>query len=146
MSFIDNAVEAGFGLAEDIETVAGEAPGIGTIVNGTESLYYDAKAGLDVLKDDPESAYEDASKAGAHALKAIPFVGTGLSAYDAYNEETGHKKNSIEEQVGETAFGPKPESTSGPKSHTGEDIGMTLGTVLGPLGMIGGGLIGSLFD
>jgi Domain of unknown function (DUF4157) len=74
--FLENILFRGAG------TIVKDAPLIGTVVNGTQSIYHSASAGLNLLDGDGRAAREHATDAAISAAKAIPILGTGLGAFE----------------------------------------------------------------
>jgi Domain of unknown function (DUF4157) len=110
-------------------SIVTEAPVIGSIWNGANSLYNTGAAGIDLAFGDGKAAREHATDAGIYAAKAVPVLGTGLGMFQATwdmlaNDEgqAGGPQPTVHDMVDEWLFGEEvTEYKSEPVNEAGID-------------------------
>jgi hypothetical protein len=93
MSVWDSIKEAGSTAMDALGTV----PIVGNAIHGAEALGHGAVGAYDYLTGDTNGAKAEFSAAGNDGLKAIPFLGNAMSAWDLVEKTAGGSKEGFYE-------------------------------------------------
>jgi hypothetical protein len=124
------------------QTSVGGVPVLGSIINGAKCATNLGKAAIDGVTGENESAKDHLADAALDGAKAIPFLGTGISAYEfmhdmhagrpteehLFDPSAPARQQTLAEEGRDWMFGPRgPNTKTIPAEYTGEPAPPQLG-------------------